>query len=258
MANKQDEFYVGYYSKAPAKLSKLMRSIVLMLIAFGLIVASLLVMSQKPFYPSLFEFGTYRHFEGTIQEKPYPMLLVKRPGEAGELPAYSRYYLVGFGKFGAEEAVKGMDNKQVKLQGSLVYRDNQTMVEIVDGTIEMTNEESILPSLAISGDGEPLGTFSLTGEIVDSKCFLGVMNPGNLKPHKACAIRCISGGVPPVFLVKDVQGFAHYYLLVSENGQMVNKAVLNMVAEPVKISGTVIKYGDLLVLKANPKGYELL
>ena len=57
-------------------------------------------------------------------------------------------------------------------------------------------------SLQVIGDGaggnpsyQPLGAVTLTGEIVDSKCFLGVMNPGNLKPHKACAIRCISGGI---------------------------------------------------------------
>ena len=28
-------------------------------------------------------------------------------------------------------------------------------------------------------------------------CFLGVMKPGRSKPHRACAVRCISGGIPP-------------------------------------------------------------
>jgi hypothetical protein len=48
-----------------------------------------------------------------------------------------------------------------------------------------------------------LGTQTLIGEIVDSKCYLGVMNPGALIPHRACAIRCISGGIPPVLLVRQ-------------------------------------------------------
>jgi len=40
------------------------------------------------------------------------------------------------------------------------------------------------------------------GEIVDSKC-LGVMTPGQLTTHRACAIRCISGGIPPVLHVRQ-------------------------------------------------------
>ena len=51
---------------------------------------------------------------------------------------------------------------------------------------------------------ESLGKQTFVGEIVDSKCFLGVMNPGRLTPHRACAIRCISGGVPPVLLVRPI------------------------------------------------------
>ena len=41
------------------------------------------------------------------------------------------------------------------------------------------------------------------GEIVDPKCFFGVMKPGEGKPHKDCAIRCILGGIPPVLKVTD-------------------------------------------------------
>ena len=44
-----------------------------------------------------------------------------------------------------------------------------------------------------------LDTFTLIGEIVDSKRYLGVMNPGNGKVHRDCAVRCLSGGIPPIF-----------------------------------------------------------
>ena len=104
----------------------------------------------------------------------------------------------------------------------------------------------------------PLGKQTLIGEIVDSKCFLGVMNPGQLTPHRACAIRCISGGCPPVLLVRQKEGPAVYLLLVSAEGKPVNKQVLDMVAEPLEITGEVERQGELLILRADPATYRRL
>ena len=91
---------------------------------------------------------------------------------------------------------------------------------------------------------------------MDSKCFLGVMNPGQLTPHRACAIRCISGGVPPMLLVRQSDGSAIYLLLVSSGGKAVNKQVLDLVAEPVEITGEVERQGELLILRADPATYR--
>lgn len=254
-----EEFYIGYLPKAPQGLGKIMRNVVILLMIAAAALAVIMTASQQPFYPSAFEFGNYRDFEGIIKEKPYPMLLVQRPGEAGLLPGYSQYYLVTFGKFGAQEAVKGLDGKRVKLQGSLVYRDSQTMIEIAANTLEaLEDAPTNLSEFAWNGAGERLGVFQLTGEIVDSKCYLGVMNPGNLKPHKSCAVRCISGGIPPVLVVKNEKGLATYFLLVSQDGKTVNQEVLAMVADPVQITGEVIQYENLLVLRADPRGYRRL
>ena len=99
---------------------------------------------------------------------------------------------------------------------------------------------------------------TLTGEIVDSKCFLGVMNPGQLTPHRACAIRCISGGCPPVLLVRQKDRPPLYFLLVSADGKPVNKPVLEMVALPVEISSEVARQGNLLILRADPATYRRL
>ena len=82
------------------------------------------------------------------------------------------------------------------------------------------------------------------------------MNPGNLAPHRDCAIRCISGGVSPVLLVRQSDGPAIYMLLVSANGEPVNKQVLDMVAEPVQITGEVERQGGLLILRADPSTYR--
>ena len=63
-------------------------------------------------------------------------------------------------------------------------------------------------------------------------------NGAILTPHRACAIRCISGGVPPVRVARAAEdGPAIYLLLVSAEGKPVNQQVLNLVAEPVEDYG---------------------
>ena len=118
---------------------------------------------------------------------------------------------------------------------------------IEDGNAESLDEPSIL-----------LGRGTFVGEIVDSKCHFGVMNPGTAKPHRACAIRCISGGIPPVLMVRHREGAIHYFFLVSSTGAPVNKLVLDLVAEPVEITGEVERHGDVLLLKADPASYRRL
>ena len=78
------------------------------------------------------------------------------------------------------------------------------------------------------------------------------------KPHRSCAARCISGGIPPVLLVKDPDGNSNHLLLVSADGRTVNQQVLPLVAEPVEITGRVMRLGGQLVLQANPETYRRL
>ena len=112
------------------------------------------------------------------------------------------------------------------------------------------------PAPGAAQEARSLGTFTFTGEIIDSKCFLGVMNPGTLKPHRACATRCISGGIPPMLAVRTSDGATMYLLLVSKDGQTVNKEVLDLIAEPVTITGEMVQHGDLLFLHADPATYQ--
>ncbi len=257
----KDEFYIGYLPTAPAGLGKMMRKVINLLLAFASVAAIVLVIAQKPFYPSVFEFGNVRTFEGIVKAHPYPTLLVVRPGGAGASPVYSQYYLAGYGKFGAADLVKGMDGKRVQVQGALIYRDGQTMIKIegVNAVKPLGDVSTVLESFSLNSQfGKNLGTFQLTGEIVDSQCYLGVMNPGEGKPHKECAVRCISGDVPPIFVVKNSEGVASYFLLVSHEGKTVNQEILPLVADPVQITGEVIQYENLLVLRADPKTYKRL
>ena len=284
-----EEFYIGWEAKAAPGIGKTLRRVVIALLLIALVVPVALAISQRMIGASVFEWGNVKTFSGILQATPYPHLLVPRPGgerfhtlqsmknSSGKTDdaiyssvnnasfhtlqsmeaapaAFSSYHLVAPWKFGLQPGiVAAFDGKFVTLKGTLIYRGNQTMIEVVNDSIAPATNQmaaSALPKII------SLGRQTLTGEIVDSKCFLGVMNPGQLTPHRACAIRCISGGVPPVLLVRQRNGPAIYLLLVSADGKPVNQQVLDLVAEPVEITGEVERQGELLILRADPATYR--
>ena len=131
------------------------------------------------------------------------------------------------------------------------------MIEVVPDSIET------LPSiddrrLTSTPAREALGEQTLVGEIVDSKCYLGVMNPGDGTTHRECAVRCISGGVPALFVVRAAEGRSAALWLTTADGVAVGREVLPFVAKPVEIAGEVTREGDQLYLRADPGKYRLL
>ena len=252
----KDEFYVGWQSKAPPAIGSRVRRAVIVLLALAVVLGVLLAVAQRTIGVSVFEWGKVKSFSGILKRQPYPHLLVLRPGTHGAPHSFSSYYLVKPFKFGLDaETASRLDGQMVSLMGTLIYHGNQTMIEVADGSIKAIADSTIQRSNE-STTPVRLGQQTLIGEIVDSKCYLGVMNPGQLITHRACAIRCISGGIPPVLLVRQTNGLALYFLLVSPDGKPVNKQVLDMVAEPVQITGQVERVGELLILRADPLTYR--
>jgi hypothetical protein len=168
-------------------------------------------------------------------------LLVARPGEAGQQEKYSRYLLVAPGKHGADSLVAGFEGKHVRLQGQLICREGGTMVEVTPGSIALVDTAS--PSQEPTRD---LGEVTVTGEIVDSKCYLGVMNPGNGKVHRDCAARCLSGGIPPVLVTTD--GRDQFLLVDSEGHTLGHEALREFIAEPITVRGRLLQQGDSRLL----------
>ena len=236
-----EEFYIGYAPRPPGRIARRTFQTVVGLNALAATVALTLLFAQQPFARSTFEYQEYREFAGELELKPYPTLLVARPGGKD----YSRYLLVAPGKHGADAEVRRFAGEAVRLRGSLVYRDGHTMVELVPGSVQVLKEGSAGVSLAT------LGEVTLMGEIVDSKCYLGVMNPGRTKVHRDCAARCISGGIPPAFVTAD--GF---YVLVGGDGRPVQHEVLDWVGETIEVTGTVQRSGETLILRAEPSSFR--
>lgn len=238
-----DEFYIGWEGAQPPGVGRRVRRAAVVLLVLAAVVALLTTAAQRPFSRAVFEFGSPRLFEGVIRMTPQPHLEVERPGrDAG----VSRYLLVAPGKHGARGEVGGFAGRRVRLSGTLVYRGDETLLEVVPGSLEeISRVDAPEPEVAV-------GFFTVAGEIVDSKCFLGVMKPGERKVHRACASLCIRGGIPPLLVVDDADGPAAHLLLVGPGGSSLAKRVLDFVAEPVDVTGEVRRRGDLWIMEADP------
>ncbi len=225
--NSQSEFYVGYLP-IPGGLRKFVRAVVATLGVTVAAIAILLVLTQRPFAAATFEFHDYSDFQGVLLTKPYPALAIP-----GGIP----WLLVGPGKHGIAPPVP--QGRTVRFRGERIYRADDHMIETLPESWEDAG-----PGRA-PADEMVLGTVQLTGEIVDSKCFFGVMNPGNGKVHRDCAARCISGGIPPAFLVRDAAGRTKTLLLANWRREF-----LDHIAEPVTIRGRLARSAGRLALYA--------
>ena len=101
---------------------------------------------------------------------------------------------------------------------------------------------------AIASATKDLGTTTLNGEVIDPKCYFGVMKPGEGKVHKDCAIRCIAGGIPPVLVVTNEKGERNYVLLVGAKGEKLNDKVKDFVAVSSTVTGGLSMVDDWLVM----------
>lgn len=247
---REPEFYVGYFPRTGPVLGRFLRNRVGLLLCLVAGIAVILAQTAPPLGPGVFEYGTVRKFDGRVIESPYPMLAVPRPGSAR--PFWSYYLLVGKGKHGAGPNVLGMDGREVQLTGSLIHREGSTMVEVSG------SPQPVTPLLTPLDPIEPLGKLTLTGEIVDGKCHLGVMNPGEGPTHRGCAVQCIRGGAPPLFVAIDSGGRSWRFLLTDEVGGPLGTRILDLVAVPVKVTGQASRRGDLLYLAVEPSTIERL
>jgi hypothetical protein len=255
-----DEFYIGYEPDMPPRLARRVRSVGASLIGLSLVVPALLLFAQARFDEGVFEYGQPRSFEGMVLEHPYPML------DVGGVV----HLLVGPYKFGASQLVAGLDGRVVRVAGTLIHRDGSRMIEIVPGTIEAresraasTHEARLLS----------VGRATITGEIVDPKCYLGVMKPGARQVHRDCAVRCISGGIPPMLVAYEAAGSStldlsaeplanqqHEFgapdapdrvLLLSRGGARPGGSTQLLVGKPISLSGTLLRVGDVWFLEAD-------
>lgn len=246
--SEEKPFFIGWESKPAPVISAFTRKATLGLLAVSFIVAGLVTAMQQTVSSGRFEFGNVKDFSGILIKSPAPMLVSDT-----EIDGEKIFYLVAPLKngFSAELAEKH-HLQQVSLKGTLIGDDMEAMIEVQEDTI--VSKGTAANPLEESG-----GTLvTIQGEIVDSKCHLGVMNPGRFKPHRACAIQCLSGGIPPILVAQTAEGVLANYLIVGLDGKAINEDILEYAAEPVEVSGTLKTIGDRLVLYIDPETIQRL
>jgi hypothetical protein len=259
----EDEFYVGYLPQPPTRYARFSKRVAWLLLLGVILIPLVLVLHQKPFSTSSFEYGTLTEVEGVLYKSPIPMMKMVAGTDAFGKPVYQTALLINLGKFGADPLLKQFEEKLgqpleqtfVKVRGTLLYYDGVTLLELTEQENALvgafanrakTETASLLPH------SDELGEVTLQGEIIDPKCYFGAMKPGRSKPHRSCAIRCISGGIPPVFVVSNGAGDTNYYLLTDENGQAIHQEILDHVAEPIQLKGRLSQRDDWYVLRIHP------
>lgn len=219
-----DPHYIGWFPMPPA-LARFLRPLALVAVVVGLVLAAGLSSSQRPAGPGRWDDSREVSFEGIAVAEPYAM--IRTPTET--------VLLVEAGKFGAKDRLRPFDGTGVRATGTLIERDGVRLLELADGKAGLQAIEWM-----IEGTTNEVSTpVTLEGEIVDSKCYLGAMKPGGGKTHKGCAILCLRGGIPPLFVAK-ADGGVQNYLATDSRGQPLGEDLFEFVGEPVIVTGQLV------------------
>ncbi|MGD9789163.1 MAG: hypothetical protein AB7Q00_07220 [Phycisphaerales bacterium] len=239
-----NRIYVGYLP-APREHRDTVRLALPLIMILLAIVASLAALAQRSPGNAVWHVDT-NSWTGTILAEPQPMLIVS------EHQGPSVILLVAEGKHGIRERIKPFNHTTATIKGTLLERDHRRMIEVASSPDAMA-------SVATTPDSPPreiptpksLGPITITGEVIDPKCYLGAMKPGEGKAHRACAILCIQGGIPPMLLSRDATGIPTYYLLTDAQGHAATiDTVRDFVGMPTTITGTLEQLADLHILRA--------
>lgn len=247
MAEQNDAFFIGWLP-VPSSYVRFLRPIVAALLVLVAVTAVILALGQRSPGTAVWDDTTPRTFEGIAYASPYAILRV--PGEKPGV-AVRTILLVEEGKFGAVERVRPYDGQPVRVTGTLLHRDERWMLELGAGETGLqpiTLEEQLAQRLHRPVP-QDLGVVTLRGEIIDSKCYLGAMKPGGGKTHKACAMLCLAGGVPPMFITRDAGDQEIYYLLTCPDGGPLGSEAFDYAGDPVELTARLERHGDLQVLK---------
>jgi hypothetical protein len=238
-----DDFYIGYEGRMPTSHARAVRRAVVGAALTLIAAATLFVSVQRPLADSRFAYGVTESWTGYLTRVPAPALLVPDAG------GVRRYWLVGRGKHGAASTIEGIADGWARISGSEIVREPWRMVELA--AVEAIGAP---PGVAQPRPPAPDAGRRVTvaGEIVDSKCFLGVMNPGERAVHRDCAARCLSGGVTPMVVFKTDAGKTAIAVLVSGDGRPLFDLLRDRIGRPVELTGTLFELEDTLVMRLEP------
>jgi hypothetical protein len=237
-----DSFFIGW-GETPAIDRRFLLLASLGLVAAAGGTAALIASQQTPPGSGSWNPDAERDWAGMLVRAPYPMLRTRAIDGTARTA-----YLVASNKHGVQHRLGALADGPVVVRGSLIARGANAMIAVADGNAwarAATPADQIgegLTGWAIEDEGPA----SHLGEILDSKCWFGAMQPGQGKPHKACAALCIQGGLPPVFCPEAMCGSnASAPLLTDADGNPHGPELIPYVADPVIAAGRIVRIGDV-------------
>ena len=243
--NARDEFYVGYLP-APAALVTRLRALALGILILAGPAGILIARAHTPTHGGSYEYGTLTTVRGELELTPLPALRVMEGSAVHRVP------LVAQGKHGVT-GLATMDGRPVTMQVTRIHRGHDAMFEVTGLPAPDTSAAPLPPAVLTA-----LGAVVVTGEIVDGKCDLGVMNPGDGPLHRACAVRCLSGGVPPMLLMRDRAGREARVALAGSTAPLPGDLVRQWAGAAVEVRGTLVRRDDEPLLLVSPDGIRRL
>ncbi|MGI9316653.1 MAG: hypothetical protein ACR2QW_04905 [bacterium] len=248
-------FFVGYLDM-PAALRKFYIPLTILMLGFSALVGFSIASLQSSSGAASWNTESSVILEGLLTVDPYPVLHRIDPDNPGQIESV---LLVNQGKYSAEEFARPSMGKLVSVTGFPIARGGWTMLEItsaediIENQSELSNQKKEIERQV---EEKSIGAVVLKGEIADSKCFLGVMKPGEGSVHKACAEVCLLGGIPSMLVVRDRHDVRYGYILILEDGSSASTLLADRAADTVEIHGELFRKGDLLYLKMSSEGLE--
>jgi hypothetical protein len=87
---------------------------------------------------------------------------------------------------------------------------------------------------------------TITGEVIDTKCYMLKGEEGRGKDHKECALKCAKAGVPLAILQEKTN--LVYFTAKARGMSGANEMLMPFVAERVSVTGTVVERGGVKML----------
>jgi len=252
MKQAKKPFYVGYLNM-PTALKKFFVPIIITLNLFAVFAGYTIANQQKSTDPGIWQTATQTRYTGILKMEPYPVLHIKSPNPEENIQSV---LLVNQGKYSADIDAQPFVDQLVSVTGYEIKRGGWVMLELgsKDAIQASTDDPATYDQLAKSVITKSLGAIKLSGEIADSKCFLGVMKPGAGAVHKACAEVCLRGGIPAMLLVRADDDKKYGYMLTQSDGSSYSKSLSHLAAEHVQISGNLEQKGNLLYIRVAENG----
>ena len=247
MSKSRQEFFIAHHPM-PQALGQFYKILVALLLCLGAGFAFWVASSQQSAGKGQWQVAATASYSGYLTLAPYPVLHTTDSNPRSIM-------LLMQGKRSASGFASAFDGRHVEVTGFPIERGDWM-------SMELRSAEDIKPGPAPPGASAPrpeqLESVTLSGEVVDSKCFMGVMKPGAGKVHRACAALCVAGGIPPMLVVRQSDGNRYGYLLVDAMGESAADEVAETIAMPVSIQGHLERRGDLLYLRMADNGIRRL